>query len=68
MIEFEIPPKQPGDTPLRVILTHEQSNDLRAAHDVAHRMALLASWGGSWDVGERERFADWFTTTGGIHD
>ena len=68
MTEYTIPPIIPTDLPLRVELTDDQVEQLTDAYTLRDRINLLESWGGSWDSGERERFAEWFTTTGGIHD
>ncbi len=67
--EYVIPPRQPGESELRVILTDNQARDFEAAYDYAHRMVLLTEWGGVWTAGERERFTDfWNSSEGNIHD
>ncbi len=68
MTEFTIPPIVPTDLPFRVELTDDQVEQLTDAYTLLDRINLLETWGGSWDRGERERFAEWFTSTGGIHD
>lgn len=68
MTEYTIPPITRTDLPFRVELTDDQVEQLTDAYTLRDRINLLESWGGSWDAGERERFAEWFTQTGGIHD